>query len=72
MEWIEDQSNTTSDPLKNLYTLAKLLASLNKEGLDTELIKIGFQQLNTMQDDETSKLKADVLSIKQNIEKHKS
>ena len=72
MEWIEDQSNTTSDPLKNLYTLAKLLASLSKEGLDTELIKIGFQQLNTMQDDETSKLKADVLSIKQNIEKHKS
>ena len=72
MECIEDQSNTTSDPLKNLYTLAKLLASLNKEGLDTELINIGIQQLNTMHDDETLKLKADVLSIKQDIDKYKA
>ena len=52
--------------------MAKLLASLNKEGLDTELIKIGVQQLNKMQDDETLKLEADVQHIKQNIEKHKS
>ena len=60
MEWIENQSNTASDPIKILYKLAKLLTSLNKEGLDTELIKIGVQQLNKIQDDETLKLEADI------------
>lgn len=58
--------------IENLNRFAKLMARLNKEGLDTELIQMGIGQLGKMSDDETIQLENDVEQIKDQISKHKS
>lgn len=60
------------ETLLDLYKLSKLFASLNKEGLDTELIQIGVGQINKMSDDEMLRLESDIDQIKLLVNRHKS
>lgn len=48
----------------NLSRFAKLLASLNKEGLDTKLIKLGIEQMEKANDDDKIQLENDLQEIK--------
>lgn len=60
------------DTLEDLYKFAKLMAALNKEGLDTELVQIGVTKLHSMPDEEVTRMESDIEQIREKINKHKS
>mmetsp|Transcript_39047 Transcript_39047/g.44672 ORF Transcript_39047/g.44672 Transcript_39047/m.44672 type:complete len:81 (+) Transcript_39047:20-262(+) len=57
--------------LQNLARFAKLLAAINKEGLDTKLIEIGIDLMECVNDDDRIQLENDLYDLKLSLKNFK-